>query len=68
MHTLSHSIWIGPRRLPYGRRPLRPRQEIAHKRGNRQLKHAYPTELHFSRLVQGLVMGSSKWLGLTRSA
>ncbi|SPF34262.1 hypothetical protein SBA4_1460002 [Candidatus Sulfopaludibacter sp. SbA4] len=28
----------------------------------------YPTELHFSRLLHGRVRGSSKWLGLTRSA
>jgi len=28
----------------------------------------YPTELHFSRLVQGRVSGSSKWFGLTLKA
>jgi len=57
LHTLSHYHWIGPERLPSGPALLA-----------RPAAHPHPTELHFSRLVQGRVMGSSKWLGLTRSA
>ena len=61
MHMQSRCIWIGAGRLPYG--PANRSLTLTARKAG-----CYPTELHFSRLVQGRVMGSSKWLGLTRRA